>query len=52
VLGSLWAFVPAVVGTIFFILRTSREEQLLQDCLAGYREYQTRVRWRLLPGVW
>ncbi len=52
VLGSIWAFVPAIVGTIFFILRTSREDQLLQEGLAGYREYQTRVRWRLLPGVW
>jgi len=52
VLGSIWAFVPAIVGTIFFILRTAREDQLLQEGLAGYREYQTRVRWRLLPGVW
>lgn len=52
VLGSRWAFVPAIVGTIFFILRTSREDQLLQGGLAGYAEYQTRVRWRLLPGVW
>ena len=52
VLGSIWAFVPAIVGTIFFILRTSREDQLLQVGLAGYREYQTLVRWRLLPGVW
>jgi protein-S-isoprenylcysteine O-methyltransferase Ste14 len=52
VLGSIWAFLPAIVGTIFFILRTSREDQLLQEGLTGYREYQTRVRWRLLPGVW
>ncbi len=52
VLGSIWALVPAVVGTIFFIVRTSREDQILQDRLDGYREYQTRVRWRLMPGVW
>ena len=52
VLGSIWALVPAVVGIIFFIMRTSREDRTLQDRLVGYREYQTRVRWRLLPGVW
>ena len=51
-LGSMWALVPAVVGTIFFVARTSREDRTLRDCLVGYREYQTRVRWRLLPGVW
>jgi protein-S-isoprenylcysteine O-methyltransferase Ste14 len=51
-LGSIWAVVPAVVGTVFFVARTSREDRILQDSLAGYREYQARVRWRLLPGVW
>jgi protein-S-isoprenylcysteine O-methyltransferase Ste14 len=51
-LGSIWAVVPAVVGTVFFVARTSREDRILQDSLAGYRKYQARVRWRLLPGVW
>jgi protein-S-isoprenylcysteine O-methyltransferase Ste14 len=32
--------------------RTSREDRTLQAQLDGYREYQARVRWRLLPGVW
>jgi protein-S-isoprenylcysteine O-methyltransferase Ste14 len=51
-LGSLWALLPAFIGTVFFVLRTSREDQTLRDHLVGYREYQGRVRWRLLPGVW
>ena len=51
-LGSIWALVPAAMGTIFFVVRTSREDRTLRDRLVGYREYQTRVRWRLLPGVW
>jgi protein-S-isoprenylcysteine O-methyltransferase Ste14 len=51
-LGSIWTVVPAVVGTIFFVARTSREDRILRDNLADYREYQARVRWRLLPGVW
>lgn len=51
-LGSIWAFVPAAVGTVFFVMRTSREDRTLRDHLVGYREYQARVRWRLLPGFW
>ena len=51
-LGSVWALLPVAVGTIFFVARTSREDRTLRDHLAGYREYQTRVRWRLVPGVW
>lgn len=51
-LGSFWALIPAIVGTIFFVVRTSREDRTLQDHLAGYSAYQTRVRWRLLPGIW
>jgi len=51
-LGSIWAVAPAAVGAIFFVARTSREGRTLRDRLVGYREYQTRVRWRLLPGVW
>jgi protein-S-isoprenylcysteine O-methyltransferase Ste14 len=51
-LGSIWALVPAIVGTVFFVARTSREDRTLRDRLVGYREYQTRVRWHLLPGVW
>jgi protein-S-isoprenylcysteine O-methyltransferase Ste14 len=51
-LGSIWALLPAALGTLFFVARTSREDRTLRDHLAGYREYQTRVRWRLVPGVW
>jgi len=51
-LGSIWALAPAVVGTILFVARTSREDRMLSERLVGYREYQKRVLWRLLPGVW
>jgi protein-S-isoprenylcysteine O-methyltransferase Ste14 len=51
-LGSIWALAPAAVGTVCFVARTSREDRTLRDRLVGYREYQTRVRWLLLPGVW
>jgi len=51
-LNAAWAYVPAVLGTAFFVQRTAREERTLVDHLDGYREYQARVHWRLLPGVW
>ena len=51
-LESIWALLPTAVATFFFVARTSREERTLGDHLVGYREYQARVRWRLLPGVW
>jgi protein-S-isoprenylcysteine O-methyltransferase Ste14 len=51
-LESIWALLPTAVATVLFIARTSREDRTLRDQLAGYREYQARVRWRLVPGVW
>jgi len=51
-LESIWSLVPTALATLIFVARTSREDRTLQDRLPGYREYQARVRWRLLPGVW
>jgi protein-S-isoprenylcysteine O-methyltransferase Ste14 len=51
-LGSLWgifvfvAFVPALLWRLF------DEEKFLVKNLPGYREYQARVRYRLIPRVW
>ena len=51
-LDSRWAFLPAIFITIVLVIRTSLEDQVLQDELQGYRDYTKRVRYRLLPGVW
>jgi protein-S-isoprenylcysteine O-methyltransferase Ste14 len=51
-LGSTWAFVPALLGCLLFIVRTAREDRVLTERLAGYREYQARVAWRLIPRLW
>lgn len=52
ILGSLWAFVPALVVVLYFIIRTAAEDPTLQRELPGYAAYAQRVRYRLLPGVW
>jgi protein-S-isoprenylcysteine O-methyltransferase Ste14 len=51
-LGSLWALIPAGLGSALLVLRALWEDQMLQAELAGYKEYAARVRYRLIPGVW
>jgi protein-S-isoprenylcysteine O-methyltransferase Ste14 len=51
-LDSRWALLPAVFITIVLIVRTSLEDQTLQNELEGYHAYAERVRYRLMPGVW
>lgn len=51
-LGSLWALVPAGIASMVLIVRTQWEDQTLQEQLSGYKEYATRVRYKLIPGVW
>lgn len=49
---SILTLLPTALAVLLFVARTSREDQTLRDHLAGYIDYQARVRWRLLPGVW
>ena len=54
---SLWlesylAALCAVVPLALIVVRLQLEERFLQHRLPGYSEYSTRVRYRLLPGVW
>ena len=51
-LGSYWGLVPAGLGWVVAVVRTSLEDRTLQSELEGYREYATQVRYRLIPGVW
>lgn len=51
-LGTPWGLAPAALGCLLLAARAVREERTLRSGLAGYPEYASRVRWRLLPGVW
>jgi protein-S-isoprenylcysteine O-methyltransferase Ste14 len=51
-LGSLWGLLPLPIGVALFVVRLLWEERTLAEELAGYREYASRVRWRLLPRLW
>lgn len=51
-LESWWGFVPVVILWVVLVVRTRLEDRFLQDNLPGYKDYASRVRYRLLPGVW
>ncbi len=51
-LGSHWALAPAGATVLLMVLRTSLEDATLRRELPGYEDYASRVRYRLLPGVW
>ena len=52
VLGSLWALLVFGIYPVLMVMRIKNDEKVLAEGLKGYTEYQKRVRWRLLPGVW
>ena len=51
-LGSYWALLPSVGIIPILVVRIVNEEKVLERDLAGYREYEQKTRYRMLPGVW
>ncbi|MEW5827799.1 MAG: isoprenylcysteine carboxylmethyltransferase family protein [Chloroflexota bacterium] len=51
-LGSLWAFAPAILLVAVLVVRTALEDKTLQAELPGYAAYAQRTRYRLVPGIW
>lgn len=52
VLGSWWALLPFGLYIPVIVSRTLDEERLLRKELAGYDDYCSNVRWRIIPFVW
>jgi len=50
-LGSYWALIPCLLLTLGFTWRLFDEEKFLAKDLPGYAEYQAKVRWHLIPGI-
>jgi protein-S-isoprenylcysteine O-methyltransferase Ste14 len=50
-LGSYWGLIPAALVILGFVWRLFDEEKFLAQNLPGYRDYCTKVRWHLIPGV-
>ena len=51
-LGSYWGLLPFFFVVPFLVWRLFDEERMLTRELEGYDEYQQRVKYRLVPGLW
>jgi protein-S-isoprenylcysteine O-methyltransferase Ste14 len=51
-LGSWWGLLISPIFAVLFAVRAGIEERELIAGLPGYSDYATRVRYRLVPGVW
>jgi protein-S-isoprenylcysteine O-methyltransferase Ste14 len=51
-LGSLVGLGISLLGILTLIVRIFGEEKMMLEELEGYREYQKKVRYRLIPFIW
>jgi protein-S-isoprenylcysteine O-methyltransferase Ste14 len=51
-LGSRWGIAAAFALSVILVVRIAGEERMLERELDGYRDYQRKVRYRLLPFIW
>ena len=52
ILGSFWGLIPFSLYPAITVMRILNEEKVLTGGLDGYREYKTKVNYRLIPFVW
>jgi len=52
VLGSLFAYIPAIIAIVILILRTYLEDKVLMNELGRYKEYTLKTKYRILPLIW
>lgn len=52
ILGSLWGVIPFLLYPVIIAVRIVNEEKVLEGGLVGYKEYKTRVRYRIIPFIW
>lgn len=50
--GSTFGLINSIIGILLILIRTSKEDKTLQRELEGYVQYSTKVKYRILPGVW
>lgn len=52
VLGSVISFLIFLIYPLILAKRIKNEENVLEEQLAGYKEYKQKVKYRLIPFVW
>jgi protein-S-isoprenylcysteine O-methyltransferase Ste14 len=51
-LGSLWGLLPALFAAAALVIRIEFEEEMLVKGMEGYADYQQRVKYKLIPGIY
>ena len=52
VLNSVWSFALMLLYIPIIVKRIRNEEVVLEQDLAGYKEYKQRVRYKVIPFIW
>ena len=52
ILGSLWGFLLFLIYPFIIAKRIKNEEQVLEQELKDYKEYEQKVKYRLVPFLW
>jgi len=52
ILGSVISFVIFLVYPFIIVKRIKNEEKVLEKDLVGYKEYEKKVQYRLIPYIW
>ena len=52
ILGSLFSFIIFLSYPFIIAARIRNEEKVLEEGLEGYREYKSKVRYRIIPFIW
>jgi protein-S-isoprenylcysteine O-methyltransferase Ste14 len=52
IIGSWWSLLPLAPAAAVVLRRLVMEDSLLQRELKGYATYASRVRYKLVPGLW
>jgi protein-S-isoprenylcysteine O-methyltransferase Ste14 len=51
-LGSLWGLIPALLGALMLVIRIEFEEEMLLKGMEGYLDYQSRVKYKMIPKIY
>jgi protein-S-isoprenylcysteine O-methyltransferase Ste14 len=51
-LGYTPALIAGAIAALSLVIRIKYEEEMLVEGMEGYAEYQKRVRWKLIPGIY
>lgn len=52
VMGSIYSSIPVLIAILLLIVRTFLEDNMLHYELPGYRDYQQKTKFKLIPFIW